>query len=121
MENKKSYFLFLFNQFPRATKRFDSVLTSCYTENAVENPYNLVVQLLDSIENKRTKDVLFRRFGLVSGRPATLQEIGDHYDITRERVRQIEKNGLDAMSWPKIREKLTPINGEFYQLSAESG
>jgi len=80
----------------------------------MNNPYNLVIQLLDEISNQRTRDVIARRFGLISGRPATLQEIGDQYDITRERVRQIEKSGLDMMLKPEIKEKLKPMNDELF-------
>lgn len=40
------------------------------------------------------KEVLSRRFGLAGYQKATLQEIGDNFGITRERVRQIERDGL---------------------------
>lgn len=39
---------------------------------------------------ERSRDVVQKRFGLDSGRRETLESIGDHYEITRERVRQIE-------------------------------
>jgi len=38
--------------------------------------------------------VIEMRFGLHNRRPHTLQEIGDKYDLTRERIRQIEENAL---------------------------
>lgn len=87
----------------------------------MENPYNLVTELLDDIQNQRTRDVIARRFGLFDGRNQTLQEIGDQYQITRERVRQIEKNGLDAMSKQEIREKLKPFNQEIYDYFRQYG
>ncbi|OGD31889.1 hypothetical protein A3C91_00440 [Candidatus Azambacteria bacterium RIFCSPHIGHO2_02_FULL_52_12] len=40
----------------------------------------------------RQKDIVTKRFGLKDGRRRTLEEIGDSYDITRERVRQIEND-----------------------------
>ncbi len=47
----------------------------------------------------RTKDVILRRFGLKeSGQQETLESIGESYQITRERVRQIEKEGLKKLS-----------------------
>lgn len=46
----------------------------------------------------RTKDVILRRFGLKEGQPETLESIGESYQITRERVRQIEKEGLKKLS-----------------------
>lgn len=50
---------------------------------------------------KRTKEVLEQRFGLKTGERKTLQAIGDSYGITRERVRQIEKDGFSRIK-PKI-------------------
>ncbi|MBE9144084.1 sigma-70 family RNA polymerase sigma factor [Planktothrix mougeotii] len=44
--------------------------------------------------NPRQRDVLRLRYGLDDGREKTLQEIGDHYNLTRERIRQIEKQSL---------------------------
>ena len=78
----------------------------------MENPYKLISELLEDISNQRTQDVIRRRFGLSDGNPQTLQEIGDKYGITRERVRQIEKNGLDYLSQPKIQEKIRPFQDE---------
>ncbi len=43
--------------------------------------------------DERKRDIVRRRFGL-SGREETLQEIGDDYGITRERIRQIEEKAL---------------------------
>lgn len=45
----------------------------------------------------RARDVLIRRFGLGSRQQETLEAIGDRAGITRERVRQIEAVGLDAV------------------------
>lgn len=45
----------------------------------------------------RTIEIVERRFGLGTGRGETLQSIGDSHSITRERVRQIEKAGLDEI------------------------
>lgn len=46
----------------------------------------------------RNKEVLEKRFGLKNGSAQTLQEIGDNYGITRERVRQIEKESLSRLA-----------------------
>ncbi|MBI5733180.1 hypothetical protein HY967_04525 [Candidatus Jorgensenbacteria bacterium] len=53
--------------------------------------------------NPKQRKVLLGRFGLKTGKRATLQEIGDELGITRERVRQIEELGLKKLA-PKIRE-----------------
>lgn len=47
---------------------------------------------------KREKEILDLRFGLTSGKPLTLEEIGDKYGITREGVRQIVKKTLLKIS-----------------------
>ena len=51
---------------------------------------------------QRTTDVIERRFGLRTGKRETLEAIGQSYGITRERVRQIEKEGFDKIG-PEIR------------------
>jgi len=45
----------------------------------------------------RQREVLARRFGLLSGSPETLQKIGSDFKITRERVRQLERDGLNNL------------------------
>jgi DNA-directed RNA polymerase delta subunit len=50
---------------------------------------------------QRTADVIERRFGLKSGERETLEHIGQSYNITRERVRQIENEGFNHIL-PKI-------------------
>lgn len=50
--------------------------------------------LLKDLPQKRTKDVIVRRFGFKTGQKETLESIGQSYSITRERVRQIEEDGL---------------------------
>jgi len=48
----------------------------------------------------RQRRVLELRFGLNDGQPHTLEEIGGHLNITRERVRQIEADALKKMRHP---------------------
>ena len=55
---------------------------------------------------QRDKEILIRRFGLLTGEPETLDEIGRDYDITRERVRQIEAKGLRKLRSPAYNTKL---------------
>lgn len=52
---------------------------------------------------QRTVDVVERRFGLRTGQRETLETIGQSYNITRERVRQIETEGFSKIK-PKIKE-----------------
>jgi len=57
---------------------------------------NTVATLLSSLNN-RNRDVISRRFGLKTGKRETLESIGQSYDITRERVRQIEEASLASI------------------------
>lgn len=45
----------------------------------------------------RSRDVISRRYGLETGEKETLEQIGHNYNITRERVRQIEREGLRGL------------------------
>jgi len=47
--------------------------------------------------NTRERDVVQRRFGLGGARPQTLEEIGSLLNLSRERIRQIEREALDRM------------------------
>ena len=51
--------------------------------------------------SERQKEIIVRRFGLKTGEPETLQKIGDDFDITRERVRQIEAEGIKKIK-PRV-------------------
>ena len=52
-----------------------------------------VESVLDTL-NARERRVLQLRYGLVDGRPLTLEEVGKRLDVTRERIRQIEAKAL---------------------------
>lgn len=52
--------------------------------------------MLDQLE-PREADIIRLRFGLGGERPLTLEEVGQHFDITRERVRQLQNMALQRM------------------------
>lgn len=58
--------------------------------------------LLKHVANKRVREVLEKRFGLKTGNRKTLDAIGREYGITRERVRQIENDGLRILAQPAV-------------------
>lgn len=53
------------------------------------NPNELVANLLKNLSTKES-DILSRRFGILGKKKETLEDIGKYYEITRERIRQIE-------------------------------
>jgi RNA polymerase nonessential primary-like sigma factor len=52
-----------------------------------------LIDWLDEL-NPKQKEVLARRFGLLGYEPSTLEEVGHEIGLTRERVRQIQVEGL---------------------------
>jgi hypothetical protein len=69
----------------------DKIIESQEIRQAAQfNPNELVAGLLKNISNKES-DILSRRFGLLGKDRETLEQIGKYYDITRERIRQIEQ------------------------------
>ncbi|MCH9621167.1 MAG: RNA polymerase sigma factor SigA [Chlamydiia bacterium] len=56
-------------------------------------------EVLSSL-TERERTVLIERFGLLDGKPKTLEEVGVHFKVTRERVRQIEAKALRKMRHP---------------------
>jgi len=45
----------------------------------------------------RERDIITMRFGFIDGNPMTLQAIGNHYNVSRERIRQIEVKAFEKM------------------------
>ncbi|MDR0570138.1 MAG: RNA polymerase sigma factor RpoD [Clostridiales Family XIII bacterium] len=65
-------------------------------------------QLLEVLETltDREQKVLILRFGLDDGRARTLEEVGRRFDVTRERIRQIEAKALRKLRHPSRSKKL---------------
>jgi RNA polymerase primary sigma factor len=53
-------------------------------------------RLLETLPS-REREILDRRYGLDGGHPATLDELGRTFDVTRERIRQLEKKSLSKL------------------------
>jgi RNA polymerase primary sigma factor len=65
-------------------------------------------QLAQALEglNERERQVLIMRFGLADGRMRTLEEVGAHFNVTRERIRQLETKALAKLRHPDKSGKL---------------
>ena len=50
--------------------------------------------------NDREREILRLRFGLDRGEPRTLEEVGEHFNLTRERIRQIEARAMSKLRHP---------------------
>ena len=64
-----------------------------------------LVEVLDTLTDREQK-VLKLRFGLEDGRSRTLEEVGKEFDVTRERIRQIEAKALRKLRHPSRSRKL---------------
>ncbi|MDD5833246.1 MAG: RNA polymerase sigma factor RpoD [Clostridiales bacterium] len=61
--------------------------------------------LLEDLK-ERERQVIVRRFGLDDGHPRTLEEVGREFNVTRERIRQIEAKALRKLRHPSRSKKL---------------
>ena len=88
-------------------------------DKSAENPsevtsFNLLRrhlgEVLDGL-NERERRILELRYGLSDGCPRTLEEVGRQYNVTRERIRQIEAKALRKLRHPARRSKLEGFLG----------
>jgi RNA polymerase primary sigma factor len=56
--------------------------------------------------NERERQVLVMRFGLADGKIRTLEQVGTHFSVTRERIRQIETKALAKLRQPARAKRL---------------
>ena len=58
-----------------------------------------IARLLAPLD-EREREILKLRFGLDRGEPRTLEEVGEHFNLTRERIRQIEARAMSKLRHP---------------------
>jgi RNA polymerase primary sigma factor len=73
---------------PRAAAPFDRILEA--------NDHELVREVMTTLDARESK-VLTLRFGLGDGLCRTLEEVGGHFGVTRERIRQIQNEALKKL------------------------
>ena len=74
-----------------------------------EASYTLLREQLEEVLSTltpREEQVLRMRFGLTDGKPHTLEDVGKEFDVTRERIRQIESKALRKLRHPSRSKKL---------------
>lgn len=92
----------------------DSHLGDFIEDESAVNPddaanYTMLREQLNDVLSclgAREKRVLQLRFGLIDGTPRTLEEVGKEFDVTRERIRQIEAKALRKLKSPNKSETL---------------
>ena len=99
----------------------DSFLGDFLADASAEAPADVAARLmlssavLDAIGelNEREQEVVRLRFGLVDGQARTLEEVGKQFNVTRERIRQIESKTLAKLRHPHRSQKLRDyLDGE---------
>ena len=79
------------------------------SQPAEEASYTLLREQLEEVLKTltpREEEVLRMRFGLIDSKPHTLEEVGKKFDVTRERIRQIESKALRKLRHPSRSKKL---------------
>ena len=92
----------------------DSILGDFIEDKDAENPsatsaFRLLQEQLQQVLStlpEREQEVLRMRFGLDDGYSLTLEEVGLHFEVTRERIRQIEAKALRRLRHPKRSARL---------------
>ena len=92
----------------------DSYLGDFIADETQASPYDAtskrllkenIDEVLSALSDRESK-VLAMRFGLNGARPMTLEEVGQKFGVTRERIRQIEAKALRKLKHPSKRKKL---------------
>lgn len=88
----------------------DTTQLSPYEETSQDLLRESIEEVLDSLDEREAK-VLSLRFGLRNETPKTLEEVGRIFNVTRERIRQIEAKALRKLRHPSRRKKLQDYLG----------
>ena len=86
----------------------DAELGDVVEDRSAESPFEVaatallpeeIARLLAPLD-EREREILKLRFGLDRGEPRTLEEVGEHFNLTRERIRQIEARAMSKLRHP---------------------
>lgn len=86
----------------------DAELGDVVEDRTAESPFEVaatsllpseIIRLLAPLD-EREREILRLRFGLDRGEPRTLEEVGEHFNLTRERIRQIEARAMSKLRHP---------------------
>ena len=95
----------------------DHPLGDTLTDHAAHSPSDvaIAVDMRERIEvvlqtlTPREGEILRRRFGMAEGDEQTLEEVGQIFGVTRERIRQVEARALHTLRSPACRRELRPL------------
>ena len=99
---------------PLSSENDANTISDLIKDSKGENPERVIInrklhesieEVLSTLSEKESKVIKYR-FGLEGERPHSLQEIGDKYNLTKERIRQIEKKAISRLRHPTRRRRL---------------
>ena len=90
----------------------DAELGEIVSDMGAASPFDAVADLMmaEEIEkllaplDEREREVLRLRYGLDRGEPRTLDDVAEHFQLTRERIRQIEKGAMAKLRTPGLND-----------------
>ncbi|MDJ0577315.1 MAG: RNA polymerase sigma factor, RpoD/SigA family [Xenococcaceae cyanobacterium MO_234.B1] len=65
-----------------------------------------IIEVLNDVLTEREKDVIALRYGLYTSQPYTLEEVGGMFNLSRERVRQIQSKAMRKLRRPQVARRL---------------
>jgi DNA-directed RNA polymerase sigma subunit (sigma70/sigma32) len=97
----------------------DTEFGDLVADRSVASPFDAAAAALLPVEtakllvklDERERMVIVLRFGLDRGEPRTLEEVGEHFELTRERIRQIEAKAMAKLRHPAFNVDLRDLVG----------
>lgn len=100
----------------------DKVISSQTAEEIANFEPRSILSLLFTTLSDRERDVIAHRYGLNENESKTLEEIGKLFDVTRERIRQIENSTIKKIrNHPEIGARLKPVENMITDILEEHG
>lgn len=99
----------------------DKIINSKQTASLQNFEPSLVASKILALLKERDRAILAKRFGLLGFSPRTLEAIGKEHNLTRERVRQIEKESIKFLRTKLTDEELSDAIKTLTQIIADSG
>jgi len=97
------------------------IATQQFSHRQNLKPRAILERLLDLL-TEREREILWRRFGLSGGKPETLENIGKTFNVTRERVRQIERLAISKLNQNKeAQEIIKPLKQVVVEILESEG
>jgi RNA polymerase sigma factor (RpoD-like family) len=99
----------------RVGKGEDTELMELLEDNSTQSPEaqmsesmmrQEIYNVLGEVLTEREKDIIALRYGLTTGEPHTLEEVGGLFNLSRERVRQIQTKAMRKLRRPQVAARL---------------